>query len=995
MSLKATPKSLLAALAVLCIVLLQAPAAIGTVSAAQAGIPRAAHTVASRTGIRPHTISPGSSQTSAFSNTGGRSASLTPITGPVGTPITVTGTITPNTSVTFTATDANGLAANLGSTRSAATGGAFTFGVTVPTTFTFGTATITASLSTTQTATFSFGVNQASISVAPTSGTRGVTPTLTITNVAPGVAITPTIAYTSSTGVAKTAALSSTFTVPVNGSSASEGDLTTGTGVGSSVPITAIPSDAKYGTTATISLQAPYPVTATTQFTIATTPTIAVVPTAPGLTVGPLGPNFIVGQNNRLNITSNTSFIPGSPISFTIGGPAGFTGGNLPAQTAVTADGTGAFTTTIPFSTQIAGTYVITANDIYSSNIATSTIQIISGPVAGPPVAAQYFAEGYTGSGVTNGKASYVDTLDVLNPNVASVVVTKTYILELGNTDITPTTTAPDVVVVTDTLGPLADQRFDVATDIARTAVISGPDAGKVVSGVNQKVATIVQTAGFQGVGATAGLGGLVRGVAAQRTIERAGNSGARRDGDTSLGTTAPNTSYYFAEGYTGSSFQEYLLLLNPSPTLTATVSVLGVPESSTSSAAVTATNNAADSSLINGLVLAPRQRVTLNINRLNALSASKSIGLLVNSVSPDGGTTAATPIVAERTLYFGPGNGSAKPGETIAAGLTTASKQLIFAYGSLTANTPDVLGTITPTAEAAQTADDRPFIEVVNPNIAAQLVAGTLSGSATAPGPAAHVTIQLRGESGRLLGFFFTDVDAGARFTLRTTDLTSSSNGIGFPGVPSAAPTRAGVFSTNVTSSERVVAELAQYYGQGGITPSGDANSGAPGIDLVGSPTGTSDVLFPNLGTADPANTTLPLSQTVFLYNPGVNPIRVSGTFFGPGGVLAHQTYQIGPDRIATIGQNRTDVGGTGVFSATVSGAPIPAGTTGAEFSTVQQRGPSVSGEPTQAPEAFVAASVTHSADGSNWWGTQGLYPLPVAASNATATGQPLPQVP
>ena len=46
-----------------------------------------------------------------------------------------------------------------------------------------------------------------------------------------------------------------------------------------------------------------------------------------------------------------------------------------------------------------------------------------------------------------------------------------------------------------------------------------------------------------------------------------------------SLGTTSANTNYYFAEGYTGSSFQEYLFLLNPSPTVTATVTVVPVPE--------------------------------------------------------------------------------------------------------------------------------------------------------------------------------------------------------------------------------------------------------------------------------------------------------------------------------------------------------------------------------------------------------------------------------
>jgi hypothetical protein len=292
---------------------------------------------------------------------------------------------------------------------------------------------------------------------------------------------------------------------------------------------------------------------------------------------------------------------------------------------------------------------------------------------------------------------------------------------------------------------------------------------------------------------------------------------------------------------------------------------------------------------------------------------------------------------------------------------------------------TGDVAATITPTAELAQTQDDRPFILVVNPNIAGQVIAGTLSGSATAPGPAAHVTIQLRDETGRLLGFFITDVDAGARFTLTYNDLTGSASGIGFPGIPSDSPTRAGVFSAVVSSSERVVSELAQYYGQGPTTPSGDANSGAPGLVLVGAPTGETDVLFPSLSETDPAST-LPLSQTVFLYNPGVNTVRVNGTFYGPTGVLAHNVYTIGPDAIAAVGQGSASSGGV------VAGSVIPMGTTGAEFSTIQQRG-MINGEPGTAPETFVAAAVTHSADASQWWGTQGLYPLPAATVPMTST--------
>jgi hypothetical protein len=486
-------------------------------------------------------------------------------------------------------------------------------------------------------------------------------------------------------------------------------------------------------------------------------------------------------------------------------------------------------------------------------------------------------------------------------------------------------------------------------------------------------VATIIRTAGFTN-------NPSVRGVAVERTIERITGS-TYSDGDTILATSNPNTSYYFAEGYTGIQFQEYLILLNPSPTLTATVNVLRAPDQSSG---ITSTLPA-----IGPYVLAPYQRITLNMRALNLTQKAKSIGLIVNSVA--NGSAAAVPIVAERTQYFGPGNGSAKPGMSDGQGSTTASKQLNFAYGTVT----DITPTVPPTSDVQQTIDDRAFITIMNPNIAGQVIAGTTAGTAAAPGTSAHVTIQLRAEDGSLLGFFINDVDPGTRFTLTNNDLTQagSAGGIGFPGVPtthtsaSATATRTGLFSAIVSSSERIVAELADYYGQGPVTSTGDANKGAPGISLVGAPSGETDVIFPALGGSE-AVSGKPISSTVFLYNPGVNAIQVSGAFFGAAGTVTKQTYTVGPDQIQIIGQSSTDVGGTGTFSSTVSGAPMPAGTMGAEFSVVQQRGSlsGTSGEPGQDAESFVAAAISHSGDtAAQWWGTQGYYPLPSGCSPTT----------
>lgn len=991
MSLKTTPRGLLAALAALCIVLLQLPAMMGNASAASAGALRAAaparHSVAAHAAaIKPHAIAPrdqtiGPSANVTFTNTTTNTANVSPIALPAGAPITVSGTISPTTPVTVTFSGSGATAAStLGSTTSNAAG-AFSVNGLLPATIT-GTVTLTATVSPTQTATLTASINAPTLTISgggtassdevlgtssPLTATHCSTFTVTGANFAPGVAISPTLVYTSG-GVTSTVVL--TNVTPISDGSASEGNFS------ASVSIT---NAVAYSTTAVVSTSAQTPSTLPTVFVeprpVLNTSSTDVSGAGGVLNPGPLGPAYVAGMTNTVNIVSSGyvagtsgTFLGDSPISLTLG-LSGTAGTPITPTAAVTTDSTGVFTASVPFSVPVAGTYVLTASDnLGSCNVATTTITVVSPSVPGAPVSTTYFPEGYTGQGSNNGKATFRTTLNLLNPNVSTVIVTDTYILEQGSSDVTPTTTAPDVVVVTHTLPALADQVIDVAGDIQSQPVITGPDATKVVSGTNQRVATIVQTAGFQGVGALAGLGGEVRGVAAERIIERNNNSGQRLDGDVSLGTTSASTNYYFAEGYTGFQFQEYLLLLNPSPKVTATVTVLRVPEGTATALPP-----------LGPIVLAPYQRLTINVRRLNATSPENKIGLIVSS--------ADNPIVAERVEYFGQGDGSAKPGESIAAGVTTAAKQLNFAFGSLTtaAITDATSAGLTPSSDLAQTLDDRPFIEVMNPNIAGQVIAGTTSGTAAAPGPAAHVTIQLRGEDGRLVGFFITDVDAGARFTLSYNDLTSSSGGVGFPGVPQSAPTRAGVFSTIVSSSDRVVAELAQYFGQGSFTPSGDANSGAPGIDLVGAPSGETDVLFPALGETDPASS-LPLSNTVFLYNPGVNPVRINGTFYGANGVVAHQSYEVGPDAIQVIGQNSAFSGGS------AGGSPIPAGTIGAEFSTIQERGTNASGEPGQAPEAFVAAAVTHSADGSQWWGTQGFYPLPAAPSCSNANGAPLP---
>ena len=90
----------------------------------------------------------------------------------------------------------------------------------------------------------------------------------------------------------------------------------------------------------------------------------------------------------------------------------------------------------------------------------------------------------------------------------------------------------------------------------------------------------------------------------------------------------AARTNWYFAEGYTGAGFHEYLTILNPQPTAaTATVSYQfgggsGVPDQSVS--------------------IAPNSRFTIDVNAY--VGTNRDVSAVV---------TAAVPIVVERPIYF------------------------------------------------------------------------------------------------------------------------------------------------------------------------------------------------------------------------------------------------------------------------------------------------------------------------------------------------------
>ena len=416
-----------------------------------------------------------------------------------------------------------------------------------------------------------------------------------------------------------------------------------------------------------------------------------------------------------------------------------------------------------------------------------------------------YFAEGYTGLRTTNGKADFAETLSILNANPFTATVQIQYLIEGGSP-----------VVVTRSIAPTSTLRESVNTDV-------GPD---------KNVAAVVSSASR---------------VTAERIIRRSGAAGGL-DANSSLGNPNLGKTFYFAEGYTGASFQEYLTLANPGNT-TANVTVNFAPQGATGNVTQTLT-----------LQIPPQGRVTRNIRRDTLGIPNKSLGLVVTSDQP---------VMAERVLYFGDGDGSAKYGSTAKAGIQTVGNQYLFAYGSAG-------GT-----GLAQRPGDQSFVTVLNP--------GTSPVSAT-------VVAQFYDALGRSIGATSLAVAPGTRETLNANQAVSNT---------------ASIYATVLTSASPFVAEKPQYFG-------GSPNTGAhPGVAPTGAPAGVKSAAFPDLNLIDAAGQAE--QQTVFLYNPTSAPIAVTGTYYAGNGSKS-QVYSVPAGNIVTVNVNSDAAG-------------LPAGALGATF--------------------------------------------------------------
>ncbi len=626
---------------------------------------------------------------------------VAPVAATAGTTITAVGSgydpangvVTPT--VTFAFTDAAGIRTTLPQTATDSATGGFAVMVSIPISAAAGPAVIAATDISGTAATAAFDVRPAAgatrIGATPSSGLPGSTTTVTGTGFAANQPITLTYAQNGSSTLVNPGAITAT----------AQGLFTTTapiSGLAPAGPATFTAQDRDNNSAA-----APFTITRNGVPTVAITPTLA----APASSVTVTGTGFAVNR----------------PITLTFG--QGTAATTILSGTAST-DVNGVFTATATIPTAaITGTAVITAVDAAgNSGVGTLGVRYPYNVNNGPTTL--YFAEGYTGLYSTNGKATFNETLSLLNANPFTATATITYLIQGSNP-----------VSLVRLVPPSSTLRESVNSDI-------GPD----------KIAAAIVSSPSR--------------ITAERVIQRVGGNGATLDGDSSLGNPNLGQTFYFAEGYTGITFQEYLVLANPT-TSAAHITVTFAPQA-----------NAITSTQSETFVVPPLGRYTRNIRGDTLGFANKSLGMVVTSDQP---------IMAERVLYFGDGIGSAKYGSTAKAGIQTVANQYLFAYGSAGGNGP------------AQQPGDQSYVTVLNPS---------------ASPVSATIVAQFYDVNGHGLGTASLVVAPGTRQTVNANAVVNNT---------------AGVYATILTSSSPFVAEKPQYYGgspNAGAHP-GVAPSGAP----------------------------------------------------------------------------------------------------------------------------------------------------------------------
>jgi len=217
-----------------------------------------------------------------------------------------------------------------------------------------------------------------------------------------------------------------------------------------------------------------------------------------------------------------------------------------------------------------------------------------------------FFAEGYTGSG-------FEEWLTLQNPNATAADVMVYYFFRGGS----------ELSIKFKTLAANSRETIDVNAD----------------AGTNKEVSTMVLSS---------------QPIIAERPMYF-NYQNKWQGGHNTIGATAPDTDWYFAEGYTGSGFENWLTLMNPnSNEVTATITYTfrggGTPQTRT-------------------LTIPKLSRETINVN--TDVGADREVSIKVE---------ANDDIVAERPIYFNYQNKWQGGDNTI--GVTTPVNQWYLAEG-------------------------------------------------------------------------------------------------------------------------------------------------------------------------------------------------------------------------------------------------------------------------------------------------------------------------
>ncbi len=247
-------------------------------------------------------------------------------------------------------------------------------------------------------------------------------------------------------------------------------------------------------------------------------------------------------------------------------------------------------------------------------------------------------------------------------------------------------------------------------------------------------------------------------------------------------GAGGPSSTWRFAEGNTGTEYQDAIDMMNPQ-TVPATVRITFYTQTGAISAREVLHLGAFDTTTFDVRATYLRATGCAATTGSTAETPQKCVAPLAG-VAVGVGLESSQPIVAERALSWGPGPQDFKAGYDVSPGVTSASTVAHFAYASTLDGNQAVLALINP--------------------------AKTCAGATNC---LARVSVTTYSDSGLRLGSASLQVPAGGRATLALSSITQGK-----------------VCSLSVRSTVPVVAELGQFVG-------GPASAGQhPGFEVQGS---------------------------------------------------------------------------------------------------------------------------------------------------------------